>query len=227
MTEPNIELPADDDAPPNPWEPVNDHDGSEGQTPVEVEQEEVPDPFEPVADSTLDDVSLPEVQLEEVLNPWDNVAPEEAVPPLPARQLRALLPSPPVARLLTAPGDDLGPPQPIPWRTSAEVSSPTPGRLLCEADPRLAHSRLLVAAWEWLPEGEDHVRFRLADDGEDVIVRVTVTGQPTVRVSMQITGHEIEAELMLVVDREVRGLVLGRDLLAGRFLIDPAREDWG
>jgi len=234
MTEPLIEIPTDDDAPPDPWERVEDQNDPEVQTTVDVEEEEVPDPFEPVEDSALDDVPLPSVETEEVSNPWDNLTTEEVVSPLPPRVHRSLPPSPPVARLLSAPEEETPPadttarPKPIPWRTAAEVRNPPLGKLLCEADPRLPRSRLLVAAWEWLPEGEDCVRFRLADDGEDVIVRVPETGHPTLTASVKVNSEEFDARLDLVVDRDARGLILGRDVLAGRFLVDPTcDEGWG
>ncbi len=230
MTEPTLDLPIDDDHAPDEWAPVDDVGEDDVPAPLGVESVPLSEPFAPVLDEGDSDVPLTEIVGDVVLDPWSEGEEEPPRLGVSPRLAGRLLPSPPVARLLGAPPGHPAPSgvtlQTLPWRTSAELRAPTSARLLCEADPRLAVSRLLVAAWEWVPDGHDHVRFRLADDGADLVARVRDAGAPVLLTTLWVAGQELEAPLTLVTDREERGVVLGRDLLAGRFVVDPAREEW-
>ena len=114
----------------------------------------------------------------------------------------------------------------IPWRLPADVMEPVAGRIVVMAAPRLEQSRLLVAHWEWVDEQQEHVRFRLADDGADTVNRVSHLGQPIVNLRLRLAGVDVVVDVALATDRSERGLLLGRDVLADRFLVDASREDW-
>ncbi|MCO4769649.1 MAG: hypothetical protein KDA24_06420 [Deltaproteobacteria bacterium] len=225
MSDPPLILP-EEEIVPDPWEPVEDITSVDIGTPDEV-PEEAPreDPFGPVADADPDDLPLPTPTEDDVRNPWSDAAEDEATSPTLAAPPPLLLPRTPPPRLLQPPSEPATI-EPLPWRTPAELRVPTVARVLCEADARLARSRLLVAAWEWLEDDDEHVRFRLADDGEDVVVRVVSPGEAVVAAAFRVAHRDLSGELELVTDRDARGVRLGRDLLAGRFLVDPAHDAW-
>ena len=102
----------------------------------------------------------------------------------------------------------------------------TTASVLCEAAPRLERSRLLVSAWERVEGDTSRVQFRLADDGRDVEVDAAPGDVPVVRFGVDVAGVRLELDLEVVADRAGRGLVLGRDALAGRFLVDASADDW-
>jgi len=214
----------DEDAPPNPWEPVSDLEAEDLEPTEIVTEESEPDPFDPLPDDGDAEVPIPDVPSEESEDPWSDAAMTEP---------EGLLPTPPMPQWPDPPAvvgildeSRRGPVVALPWRTSAEMRAPTAARLLCEADARTMGSLLRVATWTWVDGSDDHVSFRLADDGEDIAVRVLVPGVPVFEAELRVAGRELAARLELVVDRDARGLVLGRDLLVGRFVIDPAQQDW-
>ncbi len=117
-------------------------------------------------------------------------------------------------------------PRVLPWRGAAELVSPALPDLACEADPSATTSLLLVAAWEWTDEAERTLRFRLSDKGEPRNWDVDVPHEPVVKTTVRLLGQEHALSLRIAVAHDRRGLVLGRDLLAGRFLVDPAADSW-
>ena len=226
MSDPILPMP-DEEPIPDPWVPVEDLAGEDLPTPAEEGAEGPPDdPFAPVDDSQYQDIGLDAEHHESSGDPWADGPADEALAPT------LVTPPPPLPRYRTAPvrlldpPDAAQPPMPLPWRSAAEMRSPTAARLLCEANPRSPRTVLQVAAWEWLEDDDEHVRFRLADDGEDVIARVEEPGVAELPAAFRVAGQELLATVGLVVDRAGRGLVLGRDLLAGRFVVDPATDDW-
>lgn len=117
-------------------------------------------------------------------------------------------------------------PRVLPWRGAADLVTPALADLACEADPSATTSLLLVATWEWTDAHERAIRFRLSDDGESRVWDVAVPHEPVVEGSVRLLGQEQPISLRVASDRERRGLVLGRDVLAGRFLVDAAGDDW-
>jgi len=226
MSEPPLELPTPE-AIPDPWAPVDDLDAGDVATPDQAPEEvRTPeDPFAPVGDLDLADDTLVDPLTEEVSpDPWSD-APDD-----PASEIALGSPPPRLLPEWTAPRQLPPPappstPAPLPWRGAAELLAPLSGRLLCEADPRLERSRLLVSTWEWLDD-EEHLRFRLSDDGESAVVRAARTDEAAIAVTLRVQDQELEVELLLAADRGERGVVLGRDALSGRFLVDSARDEW-
>jgi hypothetical protein len=45
------------------------------------------------------------------------------------------------------------------------------------------------------------------------------------RCELKLRYGRVDAELLVEMGREERGVRLGRDLLAGRFLVDPERDE--
>lgn len=224
MSEPSLQLPTPEPIP-DPWEPVDDLGDDDVATPDAAPEElRTPeDPFAPVDDLDADDdVELAPLTEEAPPDPWSD-APEDQPAEI------TLGTAPPLLLPVWAPPRQLPAPEdvevaPLPWRSAAELLAPMAGRLLCVADPRAPESCLLVSTWEWL-EDEEHLRFRLADDGEGVVVRAARTDEPIVAVRLRVGGQELDVELRLVAERADRGVRLGRDALSGRFLVDPARDE--
>ncbi len=226
MSDPILRMP-DEEPVPDPWVPVEDLAVEDLPTPAEEKDEGPPeDPFAPVEDSEHQDISPATDHHESSRDPWADGPSDEDLAPI------LVTPPPPLPRHLTLPArlldppDAAQPPMPLPWRSAAEMRSPTVARLLCEADPRSPRTVLQVAAWTWLEDDDEHVRFRLADDGEDVVARVKEPGVAELPAAFRVAGQDLLATVGLVINRAGRGLVLGRDLLAGRFVVDPANDDW-
>jgi hypothetical protein len=117
-------------------------------------------------------------------------------------------------------------PQVLPWRTTATLLEPSQPRLLCVSDPTAAQSFLLVSSWEWVEaEGSPRLRFRLADDGDSIEFPSRSDDEPILEARIRVTQKDFNATLILVTGREERGLRLGRDVLARRFLIDSERDE--
>lgn len=118
-------------------------------------------------------------------------------------------------------------PRTLPWRSTADLMDPALPALLCVADPTATGSRLLVAAWAWADEAAgDRLRFRISDDGPEIEVAPSTPHEAVLVSTLKIADVEVRVRLHLEAVRDQRGVVLGRDVLAGRFIVDPSREDW-
>ena len=210
------------------WEPVSDADVEDLDDPARLDASAPDTTWDAVEDAATEDLAFdPSRTAERVDDPWDAldaprldpIPPPSTLPVLPPPAASTLLLPTPTARTNAAP-------RTVPWRLTAEIVEPLSARMVAMTDPRLEASQLLVASWEWADGDEEHVRFRLTDDGGDTVVRVSSAGQPIVPLRIRMAGVAVLLDASLVVDRTERGLLLGRDALAGRFLIDPAREDW-
>lgn len=214
------QTPPDDD----PWAPVSDGDRPDLPDPVDVGEATDDDaPFAPLPDEPGLDLAIPGFIEEEAPDPWDDAPPPQPLE-LSAAPANLYLPPPsPAPRLLPEPAPSA---VPLPWRTTARLFGPTTASVLCEAAPRLERSRLLVSAWERAEGDASRVQFRLADDGRDVEVDAAPGEIPVVHFGIDVAGVQLELDLEIVADRAGRGLVLGRDALAGRFLVDASADDW-
>ena len=181
-----------------------------------------------VADTAKEDLVLLDVE-ERSGNPWSklsgNEAPEEAPIDLGPR----FEAPPPVARRATeAPRRAPPPSRSLPWRGITALREPELPDLLYIADAASERSTLLVAAWEWSEaEPAGHLlRLRLADDGPEVEWRAAAPHEPAIEARLVLEGESIRTRLALALAREQRGLRLGRDVLAGRFQVDPGTDAW-
>lgn len=209
------------------WEPVEDANAPDLDDPAALADVPSDDPWETTEDATGPDLEFdPSTSHDPPEDPWGPLdgAANEAIPALSALPV---LPPPSAATLLLptshAPRSTPAP-RTIPWRLPAEVLEPMTARLVVMTAPNLESSRLLVARWEW--EDEEHLRFRLTDDGAEVVTRAQSPGHPVVGFRVRMAGVSVLVEAELTADRSERGLLLGRDALAGRFLVDASREDW-
>jgi hypothetical protein len=108
--------------------------------------------------------------------------------------------------------------------------APEIGRTLLTAAPTRERSSLLVSSWSWLEAtepGEPLLHFRLTDDAAAVTTRSEAADRPEVLCRLAVAGVALEVILQVETARDGVGIVLGRDALAGRFLVDPAREELG
>ncbi len=223
------------------WEPITD----EGEPDLELIETEEPltddDRWGPVQDADLPDLAI-EATEEVIRDPWGPVDPKAdaeamqaalAVPSPPRLEL-----PPPVSVLLEDSGEHAPPParpaatagaEPrLPWRGTAVVQSPTLPDQLYVADVTQETTQLLVAAWELVEEepGGRRVRVRLTDDGDAIELETTAPHEPRVALEVEVAGHVLEVRAALTVERAERGLRLGRDVLAGRFTVDPSTSNW-
>jgi len=221
-----------DDEPASPpiWDPVEDLGIPDIAVVAGVQEGPSENPWAPLDDLQAEDILLSELAEEPLGDPWapvtsgpapaDNtsgkaVRPSVAVPP-PVRWLRdGTEPAPTRARAL-------------PWQGSASISDPELPNLLYVADVTAERSELLVAAWEWTEDepGGRQLAFRLTDDGSEFRVLASRPHEPTIECKISIGEERLSARLMLTIERDARGLRLGRDLLAGRFTVDPGTSTW-
>ncbi len=210
------------------WEPVDDLAEADMPEPSTIASAVVEDPWQGVADAGAKDLSFdPSGTDEPPEDPWGPLG--MGSDDLPSPSELPVLPAPAASTLLlpvSNPRRSTPAPRSIPWRLPADVVEPVAGRIVVMAAPRLEQSRLLVAHWEWVDEQQEHVRLRLADDGADTVNRVAHLGQPVVRLRLRLAGVDVVVDVTLATDRSERGLLLGRDVLADRFLVDASREDW-
>lgn len=138
------------------------------------------------------------------------------LPPAPAR------PSLP-AGWVRPRGQSAAPPRKIPWRSQGRVLRPDLGPTLIVADSCSERSSLCVAAFGW--RGARWLWIRMTDDGPEIAVPAA-NDEPEIELCVRAGERVLEGVVRLVVVVGERGVRLGRDQLAGRFVIDPARETW-
>ncbi len=194
---------ADDDSVDEPWASIGDLDEpDEAAIDPQEHEEEVPDPWSQSEDFPDPMAALPEAP------------PPVVIPPS--------LQMPPMSEWRSSSDKT----RKLPWRTSARLLSPDLGELVCVADPSAEVSRLLVAAWE--PEdsqGLASLLFRVADDGPQFKAPASRGGEGVLDCKLELEGEVVALRLQLETAREERGLRLGRDVLAGHFLIDPSKDE--
>jgi hypothetical protein len=223
---PDLDIPDEDEAPPEDvWSAVEDAVRPDVPLP-DTEADAVP-PEETWSD--IEDVSRPDLEVEALLEP----TPEDPWVPV---DYGAMVEAEPVKRTLEdrgfrlprTPGPALlQPPRTLPWRGTVDVLDPELPALVCVADATSTGSRLLVAAWSWVDESAgDRLRFRLSDDGPELDIAPSTPHEAVLETTVRILDQELRVRLHLEAVRDERGVVLGRDVLAGRFVVDPARQDW-
>lgn len=223
---PDLDIPDEDAAPrEDPWVPVDDAVGDDVALPLLEDESVEENPWQPTDDAVAADVELPELVEGVREDPWQPV-PFGPVPE--ALSVRRALPTSPFelprSRRGAAP---LQTARTIPWRSTADLMEPNLPSLLCVADVTATGSRLLVAAWSWVDEGTgDRLRFRLSDDGSELEASASTPHEAALETTIRLADQELRLRLHLEAVRDQRGVVLGRDVLAGRFVVDPARDDW-
>ena len=222
----DLEIPEEDEEEiEDPWAPVED-DGDDVALPTPAgDDEEAEELWEPVEDGVADDLVLAELEPEGRDDPW-GASGATQTPELPG-----------VSRRLVDEGFTLprARPQPallpalrtLPWRSTADLESLELPNLLCVADPTATGSRLLVAAWAWADEAAgDLLRFRISDDGPEIEAAPASPHEAVIESVIRLVDLDLRVRLHLEAARDQRGVVLGRDVLAGRFVVDASREDW-
>ena len=212
------------------WEAVDDLTDADLADPLdEPEDISLDEPWATVQDlnATDEDAIDPQDDEEEVPDPWS----EDDNLPDPLAALPAALPPvviPPSLQMppMSAWKSSSERTHKLAWRTSARLLSPDLGKLICVADPGAPISRLLVAAWEPVDsQGLASLSFRVADDGPQFHVPASRGGEGMLDCELELEGEIIPLRLQLECAREDRGLRLGRDVLAGHFLVDSSRDD--
>ena len=212
------------------WESVDDLGEADVDDPLdEPEEESIDEPWAAVQDlEAVDEAAIdPQEDEEAAPDPWS----EESDLPDPLDMLPA--PPPPV---VIPPSLQMPPmnewkssserARKLPWRTSARLLSPDLGKQICVADPSAPISRLLVAAWEPIDsQGLASISFRVADDGPQFNAPASRGGDGVLDCELELEGEVIALRLQLEAAREERGLRLGRDVLAGDFLVDSSRDE--
>jgi hypothetical protein len=135
----------------------------------------------------------------------------------------------PVARLASAgPRRRPAPTRSLPWRGTTRLREPDLGDLLFIADATSERSRLLVATWGWNEDapGGTGLRLRLTDDGPELLLPAAAPHEAALEVRLLLDDQSVRTRLALAADREQRGVRLGRDVLAGRFQVDPGADAW-
>ena len=224
---PDVAIPdEDEDRAEDPWTGIDDAAQRDLDVPLHDRDGEAPEEFwAQVEDVVAQDLDLPAVEEETEPDPWapvpPGVLPEDSAG-LARRAERGF------ALPLSSPRPGLLPaPRTLPWRGTADLMEPELPALLCVADPTATGSRLLVAAWCWADEATgDLLRFRVSDDGPEIEVAPRTPHEAVLESTLKILDIELLVRLHLEAVRDQRGVVLGRDVLAGRFVIDPSREDW-
>ena len=209
----DLPLPQDDE--PNDveaWRPVDDLAEADAPPPPPDEDKEEPHHWDTIIDSDQPDIPVdlsdePDAD-DPTREPWGPLPPRPAKPS--PRRPRTPPPSPATAVLTTEQLAAL-PGRPIrllPWRGVLELA----GRELpYVADVTRADSLLLVLEWD--DEGAllDREAARITLPIENGCLR------PTLR----LRGEDLQLSLRLSTDGQAPRVVLGRDVLAERFVVDP------
>jgi hypothetical protein len=228
---------ADDDPSGDRWAPIQDLETPDLE--LIATDEPVSDEvrWAPIQDEELDDVVI-EAGTEILVDPWGTLGAmpsdqeTEGLVTVPAAPVLEL--PPPVAQLL---GDEPDRPvaraepprlEALPWRGTAHIVTPELPDQLYIADVTRETSQLLVAAWELVEDepGGRLVQVRLADDSGPIELETTAPHEPLVVLEVEIGRTSLTVRAALTVERGERGLRLGRDVLAGRFTVDPSTSNW-
>ena len=187
----------------------------------------------PVPDAEAPDFNLGLDPSDDLTDPWalltDRGAEELGLPAEPSRDLPPLL----SGRDLLASASNspaLSPPVALPWRGLFEaeefIGLALPYRVSFE---QLA-SELHVAEWSWLaePEQQKEGRLKLRLEASGVDFEVEAGGGHSPRLSLRgfLGARELRFDVLVVTGTRP-GLLLGRDVLAEGFLVDPATPESG
>jgi len=207
------------------WVEVEDL-GDEDIALLDVATPEAGERWTPVDDTDESDVDVADGDGEAIDDPWGPTV--DAAEPETER-----MPAPPPPPNLSVPVDTTRPvprrplvPRVLPWRSLVTPLAPEMGRTLLTTDPTRDRSALLVSTWSWLETSDEPLlHFRLADDAAAVTARSEAPDQPLVRCTLTLGSGPVEVALDVETARDGVGIVLGRDVLAGRFLVDPGKEE--
>ena len=216
----------------DPWEAVSDLEECDDDDPPPEVDEEPKEFWNEVGDDSEADLVLEFGNSEDGDSgkAWEPVDHEAPAPSLKAPSRRQNLAPPDPLLLPRHKGTELlpGPRTPLPWRAVARVAPLGLADLLCIADPCSSHSELHVADWEWVEErpGGCTIRLHLADDGPALEAETVGPHELALACTVEVADHRLQLRLQVVRSRTSRGIRLGRDVLAGRFLVD-AEDDRG
>jgi len=222
-----LELP-DESAPEPLWDPVDDLRSEE----IGIAPDESPDNDEtwgPISDASAEDFMLSPECLPDDDGPWTaltgnpppllgELAPDAPALPEP-KGVRALLTGNAPARL----------PKPrtsLPWRGTFLAEELGGSAVTYSVRLESMRSELAVVDWSWSDAAEApcELTLRLSDDGEDLKFTASQAGEPVVSLRGFLADRELRFDVLLIKDRDRRGLFVGRDVLAEGFLVDPQAE---
>jgi hypothetical protein len=228
LRDPDIDIETGVDAEPynaEAWTPVTD--GAEKDIGLlDFSEPSASERWAAVKDAESQDVELAPLEDEERGDPWGAIS--EAPPPEPeppAASAPLSLPTVPLPTATTPAPRAPVVPRVLPWRSIVTPVAPEMGRTLLTTDVTRDRCTLLVSSWSWIEsDGEPILHFRLADDAAAITVRSEAADRPVVRCTLSLGNVPVEVVLDVETTREGVGIVLGREALAGRFLVDPGRE---
>ena len=217
----------EDEAEEDPWVEVHDLTSEDIPIAPDERSEELAS-WAPVPDAEAADFNLGLDPSDDLTDPWalltDRGTEELGLPAEPSRDLPPLLSG---RELLASASNSpaLNSPVPLPWCGLFEAEEFTDLALPYRVSLEQLASELHVAEWSWLaePEHQKEGRLKLRLEASGLDFEVEAVGEHSPRLSLRgfLGARELRFDVLVVTGTRPM-LLLGRDVLAEGFLVDPA-----